>query len=93
MSKNSSFTKGEVELMNTTLRWRFWLETALALVTGVLLVITLKWNDWIEIIFGVDPDNNNGSFEWLIIGALFVVMTMLFILASYEWRRFRTTIS
>jgi hypothetical protein len=65
----------------------------MAMITGVLFVITLIRNDWIEIVFGVDPDNNNGTFEWLIVGALLLVTITLFILASYEWRRARSAIS
>jgi len=79
--------------MRNALRRRFWLETGIAIITGVLFVITLIRNDWIEIVFRVDPDNNNGTFEWLIVGALLLVTITLFILASYEWRRARVAIS
>ena len=79
--------------MLNTLRKRFWLETGVAIVTGILFVVTLIRNDWIEIVFHVDPDNNNGSFEWLIVGVLVVATIALFILASYEWRRAMSTIS
>jgi hypothetical protein len=85
--------KGEVEPMRNALRWRFWLETVLAIVTGIVFVITLVRNDWIEIVFGVDPDQGNGTLEWLIVGALLVVTITLFILVSYEWRRARAAIS
>jgi hypothetical protein len=85
--------KGEVEQMRNALRRRFWLETGIAIITGVLFAITLIRNDWIEIVFRVDPDNNNGTFEWLIVGALLLVTITLFILASYEWRRTRAAIS
>jgi hypothetical protein len=79
--------------MRNALRRRFWLATAVAIVTSILLVITLVQRDWIEIVFGVDPDNRNGTLEWLIIGALLVVTITLFTLASYEWRRARAAIS
>ena len=79
--------------MRNALRRCFWLETGIAIITGVLLAITLIRNDWIEIVFRIDPDNNNGTFEWLIVGALLVVTITLFILASYEWRRTRAAIS
>jgi hypothetical protein len=79
--------------MRNALRRRFWLETAMAIVTGILFVITLVRNDWIEIVFGVDPDNNNGTLEWLIVGVLLAVTITLFILASYEWRRARIAVS
>jgi hypothetical protein len=79
--------------MRNALRRRFWLETGIAIITGILFVITLIRNNWIEIVFRVDPDNNNGTFEWLIVGALLLVTITLFILASYEWRRARVAIS
>ena len=79
--------------MRNALRRRFWLETGIAIITGILFVITLIRNDWIEIVFRVDPDNNNGTFEWLIVGALLLVTITLFILASYEWRRARAALS
>ena len=79
--------------MRNALRRRFWLETDIVIITGVLFAITLIRNDWIEIVFRVDPDNNNGTFEWLIVGALLLVTITLFILASYEWRRARAAIS
>jgi hypothetical protein len=79
--------------MRNALRRRFWLETGIALVTGILFVITLAWNDWIELVFKVDLDKNNGSLEWLIVGALLVVTITLFTMANLEWHRARTAIS
>jgi hypothetical protein len=79
--------------MGNPLRRRFWLETGMATVTSILLMITLIWRDWIEIVFGVNPDQGNGTLEWLIVGALLVVAIMLITLASYEWRRTRAVIS
>ncbi len=75
--------------MRNALRRRFWLEAGMATVTSILFVITLVQGDWIEIVFGVDPDNRNGTLEWLIVGVLLVVTITLFTLASYEWRRAR----
>lgn len=56
-------------------------------------MITLVQRDWIEIIFGVDPDSRNGVLEWIIVVSLLVVMISLFTLASYKWRKARTVIS
>jgi hypothetical protein len=78
--------------MRKALRGRFWLETGMALVTGILFVITLLWHDWIEIIFTVDPDQGSGLLEWLIVGALLVVTSALFVLALYEWRKAQAAI-
>jgi hypothetical protein len=79
--------------MRNVLRRRFWLETGLAIVTSIVFVLTLIQRDWIEVVFGIDPDNRSGTFEWLIIAALLVVTITLFTLASYEWRRTRVAIS
>ena len=73
--------------MTKALRGRFWFETGLAIVTGILFVITLVCHDWIEIIFKVDPDQGSGLLEWLVVGALLVVTIVLFVLARYEWRK------
>lgn len=73
--------------MKNSLRLRFWLESGLGAVTGILFVVTLLWRDWIEIIFHVDPDKGNGLLEWSIVGSLLAVTITLFFLARYEWRR------
>jgi O-antigen/teichoic acid export membrane protein len=75
--------------MKRALRRRFWLEMSMAIVTCMLFVITVVQRDWIEVVFGVDPDNRSGALEWLIVGTLFVVTITLFTLARYEWRRAR----
>jgi hypothetical protein len=79
--------------MRNALRGRFWLETGLTIVTSILFMITLVQRDWIETIFGINPDSGSGALEWLIVGALLVVTIALFTLASYEWRRARAAIS
>jgi hypothetical protein len=68
-------------------RARFWAEAFLASVSGVFLILTLLWKDWIEIVFGVDPDHHNGSVEWLIVAVSLVVTVVFFVLAQLEWRR------
>lgn len=79
--------------MRKTLSWRFWLEAGMAIVTTILFLITLVQRDWIEVVFGVDPDSRSGTLEWLIVGALLIVTIALVTLASYEWRRTRAAIS
>lgn len=79
--------------MKSALRRRFWLETGLAIVTGILFVITLVQRDWIEVVFGVDPDSRSGALEWLMVGVLLVATIALFALANYEWRKARSAIS
>ncbi|MGH2389104.1 MAG: ABC transporter permease [Chloroflexota bacterium] len=68
---------------------RFWLETGLATATGALLVLTLITRDWIEAVFGVDPDQHNGSFEWLLVAVLLAATFALSASARAEWRKAR----
>lgn len=76
--------------MKRTMRFRFWLETGMATITGFLFVITLLWGDWIERVFGVSPDGGNGSLEWLIVVVLFVATITLILLARSELRKARS---
>jgi hypothetical protein len=73
--------------MPSGLRRRFWLESGLATVTGVLAVVTVFWHDWIEAVFGVDPDKGSGSAEWLAVAVLAVITVALIAGARVEWRR------
>ncbi len=44
-------------------RKRYWLECASALCSGTLFLLTLLWPDWIEAIFGIEPDSRGGWLE------------------------------
>jgi len=79
--------------MTNGLRRRFWPEAGLGLITGVLFILTLVQRDWIEALFGIDPDNHSGSLEFMIVGGLLVVTIALVALASYEWRRAASTVA
>ena len=68
------------------LRKRFWIESAMAGVTGLLSAATVAWHDWIEIIFGVDPDHGNGALEWLFVAAMAAAAVSFAALARAEWR-------
>jgi hypothetical protein len=68
-------------------RLRFWIEAALASLTGVLLLITPIFPDWIELISGWDPDQHDGSVESMIVIGLFIVTAVTTWLAIIEWRR------
>ncbi len=69
------------------LRRRFWVETAGSAVSLVAFVVTLIWPDWIERVFGVDPDGGNGSFEWLIVALLLLATVAGSVVARREWAR------
>jgi hypothetical protein len=79
--------------MGANLRPRFWWEAILGAVTGVLGLVTIFWSDWIEAIFGVDPDHGNGSAEWLIVAVLLVASLALAFGARFEWRRARPSMA
>ena len=61
-------------------------ELVLATLAAALGVGTLIWHDWIEVVFGVEPDEGSGSFEWLIVGLLVGVSVGLVLLARWESR-------
>jgi hypothetical protein len=53
-----------------------WVELGCASVAAILFVVTALWKDWIEIVFGVDPDAGSGALEWLI-PTLFLVVALV----------------
>ena len=69
------------------MRKRFWVEAGLASLTGSLCLLTLVSRDWIEVVFGVSPDNHSGSLEWLIVAGLLLVAIVLGFVARRESRR------
>jgi hypothetical protein len=72
------------------LRVRFWVEVGMTSITTILLIMTLISREWIEALFGVDPDGGDGSLEWAIVGVLAAVSLVFSLMARGEWRR-RTT--
>jgi hypothetical protein len=40
-----------------------WVEAGLSLPFAGTALLTVVWRDWIEGIFGVDPDQHSGSLE------------------------------
>jgi hypothetical protein len=76
--------------MVTKARTRMWIELGLAIATGALLILTLISREWIEEIFGVDPDGGSGALEWLIVAGLAIATVSFSLLARAEWRRAAT---
>lgn len=68
-------------------RARAWLETVLAVVGLGLALLTLAWREWIEALFGVDPDRHSGALELLVAGAFLVASALLSGQARRDWRR------
>jgi hypothetical protein len=70
-------------------RVRFWTESVIAGAALVLGLMTVVWPDWIEAVFGVDPDNHSGALEWLVVAGLLVVAAGAGGVARVERRRLR----
>jgi hypothetical protein len=73
--------------MNARRRARFWIEASLAALSGCLFVITVVTPDWVEVMFGVDPDRHGGALEALISGVPLTLAIVLATLARIERRR------
>ena len=58
-------------------RMRYALELACAVASGILAVLTLAVHDWIEVVFGADPDGGSGLVEIAIVATLFVISAAL----------------
>jgi len=56
---------------------RIRLESALAIASGTLCVLTFAWRDWIEAVFRVDPDQHSGALEWAIVAVLLAAFATL----------------
>jgi hypothetical protein len=68
-------------------RKRFWIELILAVVNITLLALTAVWTEWIELVFGVEPDAGSGELEWAIAAVTLGLTVAFFMLARMEWRR------
>lgn len=67
-------------------RRSFWIEFALALVSLALLLLTLAWPEWIEGLFGVDPDAGSGAAEWAVAAAFAISTAAWGLRARSHWR-------
>ncbi len=65
----------------------FWFESAFAVVSAILSVVTLVVPDWLEAAFNVDPDQHSGALEWVTAGALLAAAVAAGALARRESRR------
>jgi hypothetical protein len=65
------------------------IETALAVVAGVLAVVTLFWPTWIESLFGAAPDAGGGEAEWAVVLVLALIAAAAGLLARRDYRAAR----
>jgi hypothetical protein len=68
-------------------RIRIWAETVLCVAAALLAATTVAVPDWIETVFGVDPDHGNGTVEWAIALGLAVLAVVCGGLARRDRKR------
>lgn len=76
--------------MERRLRLRVRLETIFATIGLVLSALTMLWPEWVEEVFGVEPDAGSGALEWAIALGFLVVALILGLLARRGRQRLRT---
>jgi hypothetical protein len=90
VARRESFRANRGELcMTSNGSMRFWIETALATSCGFLALLTLVSRDWIEALTGYDPDQHDGSVEWMIVAALALLCVLLSLAALRSAERLR----
>nr|HXS66585.1 hypothetical protein [Streptosporangiaceae bacterium] len=65
------------------------IEIVLSALLGAATILTAVWPDWIEGLFGFDPDGGNGTAEWWIVAALAVTTLAVAALARRDRRAVR----
>ena len=61
----------------------FWIEVAFASLSSLGFMVTLFVGNWIELLFGVDPDQGDGTLErFVVLGCLAVTATVMALLAT-----------
>jgi len=75
----------------TGVRGRFWVEAVTGVIGIVLLALTLVSPQWIEIVFGVDPDEGSGALELAISVAFLAIAVTSALLARSELKRAHTS--
>ncbi len=73
--------------MNRSLRLRFWMHAALATLCAGVLVLTLVSQEWVEALFGVDPDGGSGTLELALLTGTLLATLAFSVAARSEWRR------
>ena len=76
--------------MAKRLRIRVTIETGLAIVSFLLVVLTLVSDSWIETLTGLEPDDGSGALEWGIVVVFAVAAVASSTLAWRDARRLRT---
>jgi hypothetical protein len=64
-------------------------DIAFAVFFTAIFVATVFWPDWIELVFGANPDGGNGQSEWTIVATSGLLAVASIIVARIRWRRWR----
>ena len=64
----------------------FFVRVVLGLVSATLLALTLIAPDWIELLFGIAPDEGSGASEW---GFSISFITICIVMFGSSWRTWR----
>jgi uncharacterized membrane protein YedE/YeeE len=72
------------------MRIRFWIECFAFVAAIALAALTLVWHDWIEAVFGVDPDSHSGVLEVAVTLVAAGIAVLMAFMARAEWRRAAT---
>jgi hypothetical protein len=70
----------------------FWIQAVLSAITLMMAAVTLIWPDWIELMFGADPDAGSGAAEWAGVGAFLCVSVALAASGWRGWQRSAKTV-
>jgi hypothetical protein len=73
--------------MNSAAPLRSWVEMLMGGLSALVFAATLVWPDWIERLFGIEPDGGDGSAEWGWAIAFAVAALLLFADAGRIWWR------
>lgn len=71
-------------------RVRLRVVTVLTAVSALALVASILWPQWIETIFGIEPDGGSGAAEFAISAVLVATTVLFFLLTRLERRRLLT---
>jgi hypothetical protein len=75
--------------MGKRVPFQVWLQAGLGMASAAFAALTLVSREWIEAVFGVDPDHGSGAAEWAVVAALAVVAIWCGIRAARSWRGVR----
>jgi hypothetical protein len=76
--------EGGISLRPSSIQVR--LESIVALCAGILGILTIFWRDWIEALTGWDPDQHNGTVEWIVVVGLLATAVTMGLAARRHWK-------